>query len=179
MCINDHIPRHPRSHSPASFTSWTQGGNASFILLQCPPITTGYHTCPDGLLPTQRFPRLTMRLQMVSEMSNSAPNWLVSLLKRKQKTSPPQSHVAQETKHEKGNWGQVVWRTAFETYVPHNRMLLPDRLKSGLTHCRLVWKKSAYYYYTVWNCIFSNYTICPFSKEKRISLCFLVVWSVV
>lgn len=39
-----------------------------------PPITTGYHTCPDGLLPTQRFPRLTMRLQMVSEMSNSAPN---------------------------------------------------------------------------------------------------------
>lgn len=127
-----------------------------------PPITTGYHTCPDGLLPTQRFPRLTMRLQMVSEMSNSAPNWLVSLLKRKQKTSPPQSHVAQETKHEKGNWGQVVWRTAFETYVPHNRMLLPDRLKSGLTHCRLVWKKSAYYYYTVWNCIFFQLHHMPF-----------------
>ena len=65
-------------------------------------------------------------------MSNAGLDWLVNLLKRKQKTST-QNHATEETKHEKGNWGQVVWKTAFETYVPHNHMVLPDRPESGFT----------------------------------------------
>lgn len=56
---------------------------------------------------TAFFFNLTMRLQILSEMSNTGPDRLVNLLKRKCMTST-QNHATEETKHTKGNWAQVV-----------------------------------------------------------------------